>query len=184
MDTCAAILTIDGTDRVAFRKSDLRRILGGGAEGESTIRRLAVGGLLRRAGRGVYYSVMAARRRLDAIYEVARCLRRGEFMYESLESAASIHGLVSQCIQGVTIATSGSSHTFSTELGVIDFVHVDGVADRLADGSAVEARTSTRMPLSTAEVALEDMVAAGRPTGLIEEVADGPNVHPRSRGRA
>lgn len=169
MNLCAAILALDATDRVAFRKSDLRHLLGGGTAAEKTIDKLIRGGILVRAVRGVYVSALAARRSDTTLHEIARCARRGEFIYESFESAADKRGMISQCVMALTVATSGYSNTFTTPFGTIAFTHVEGAGPAVANTRDLDPQGPHRLLLASRDKVLTDMVVAGKPLHLIEE---------------
>jgi len=60
-----------------------------------------------------------------ALERLAAHLRPNDAYYLSLEAALHEHGLISQAPNRLTVLTSGRSYTYSTPLGVIEFVHTD-----------------------------------------------------------
>lgn len=171
MNTCEAIRMIHMTNRVVFRKSDLRRLLGGGASAEKTIERLVYGEILLRAARGVYVYDLA-RDKGDVLYAVARNLRRGEAVYESFTSAAALRGLISQSAAGLNLATSGSSHRFDTPYGSIEFIHVPNAFETVNDAASCTRRTREGIPLATDQTILADCERNRRAVSLIKEEKD------------
>lgn len=166
------MLTLSKLRKQVFRKSDLMTALGGGIAAERTIEKLTRGGVLVRAARGVYVCVINVHEQGYLLYDIARALRRGEWAYESFFSAASLHGLVSQCAESLTLATSGCSHTFVTEFSIIDFVHVPRAAETAVDPRAVIERTREGIPLATIEVTRRDCERSGKSMDLIREMDD------------
>ena len=90
----------------------------------STIARIGDAGVLGRAAHGLYYYRQSRHIGAETIGAVACLIRRGQFCYEGLESAASRWGIVSQIpVDRLTVVTTGREGTFSTPFGTIEFVH-------------------------------------------------------------
>jgi hypothetical protein len=111
--------------RQVWLKRDLVKLLGeDGPTLDQTLARLVRAGVLVREGHGLYAMPGAT------VPQVAADLRRGEYVYESFESALAQWGLLSQMpVDRTTYATSGRSGVFHTGLGVIDFTHTATPAD-------------------------------------------------------
>ncbi|WP_449314958.1 type IV toxin-antitoxin system AbiEi family antitoxin [Rubneribacter sp.] len=164
----------DKKRRCLFRSRELGLIFNEqGNTLRSTLRRLVEDGVLVKVAHDAY---LYAFNHLDRslIGEIAVFLRPGEFTYESLESAASQWGVISQVPLGrVTCVTTGRAGEVPTPYGVIDYEHTD---DFLPDlGRSVVDRTEfNALPIATKQRAVADLVAHDRSTDLIdwEEVDD------------
>lgn len=142
----------------------------------STIRRLRSDGVLDRVANGMYRYSLTSQRQRWAAHDLAVLLRSGEYVYESLESAASQWGFISQVPLGrlmcVTTGASGLVDCFGDFQ--IEFVHRDLSADQLR-GRTVSREPATSLPIATREASLEDMLTCpDRSVELIdwEEVDD------------
>jgi predicted transcriptional regulator of viral defense system len=160
--------------RDVFLRRDLITLLGGpGAAAGKTVGRLVSEGLLERACRGVYVFPYAnlPGGLAPRVYRVATALRRGEWVFESLESAASQWGLISQVPVGcLTLMTTGRSGTFQTTCGTIEFTRTDMDALEICHGT-VE-RRGNPVPIATEEMTLRCMRRVGRNMHLVREALD------------
>lgn len=164
----------DLKDRRLFRSRELGLVFGeGGDTLRSTIKRLLADGVLVRVARDAYlYALFHPRGSL--IGEIAVFLRPGECTYESLESAASQWGIISQVPLGrVTCVTTGPAGEVRTPYGVIEYDHTDSPFREIAAGTA-DRRPRSALPIASRERTLEDLLAYNRSVELIdwEEVED------------
>lgn len=134
-----------------------------------TIERLCREGILERVSRGVYLFKSTRRDRHEVLGEAIGELRKGEYCFESLESAASIWGIVPQTpLGGITIMTTGRSGRVTTPFGPVEYVHTD------ASINEILANTIPRdgfVPLATREYVIHGLRRCGRTTELDEVVA-------------
>lgn len=161
------------TGRDVFLRRDLVRLFGGGRSGCRSVERLARDGLLERACRGVYVFPYARvpEGSADRVYRVAAALRRGEWVFESLESAASEWGLISQVPVGrLTLMTTGRAGTFRTTCGTIEFTHT--AMDPLEIARGTVARRGNPVPIASREMTLRCLRRRGRSLGLLEEARE------------
>lgn len=164
----------DARGRYVYRKSDLRVLFDErGARLDQTLRRLVDAGILQRPAHGIYLYALSGHIGSDTIELVARNLRRGDLVYESLESALSEYGLISQIpIDRLTLMTTGRSGEYSTPYGVIEFVHTRQSPGKLQ--SELIDREGHAIPLASKELALANLRRVRRNLDLIDEgMADG-----------
>ena len=164
----------DQKGRYVFTKGDLALLLDDPSENAftETLRRSCAQGTLTRAARGVYVNARSCHLGPITIEWVARTLRRGHYVFESLESAASQWGDISQIPVGLlTCVTTGRKGVYRTPYGVIEFVHTEralaDVAGRLVD------RPGHAIPIATREYTLASLRRTGRSRELVEEACDG-----------
>lgn len=164
---------IDGllaTGRAFFARRDLIRLFHEDKNSaDKTVRRLCAQGALRRVAQGVYQFRYAPSAACSPLYSIATVIKRGEYVYESLESAASEWGLISQVPLGrVTLMTTGRSGLFKTVYGDIEFVHT------AASGRVIRANTIPRegnpVPIATRAYTLANLRRTGRSLHLVEEM--------------
>lgn len=138
-----------------------------------TIGRLLNDDVLERVSHDVYlYALGHASSSL--VGELAVFLRPGELTFESLESAASQWGLISQVPIGrVTCVTTGRAGEVVTPYGVIDYEHTDETLNGLLD-AAVNRMPQSPLPIATKPRALRDLLEYDRSCELIdwEEACD------------
>ena len=164
----------DVQGRYVYRKSDLRVLFNErGARLDQTLRRLVDGGILQRPAHGIYLYALSGHIGLDTIELIARSLRRGDLVYESLESALSEYGLISQIpIDRLTLMTTGRSGEYSTPYGVIEFVHTKQSPEKLRP-ELIE-REGHAIPIASKELAVANLRRVRRNLDLLDEgMADG-----------
>lgn len=127
MRQAEAIRILDYWDRrrhYVYKKTDLRKLIREPEETfNDTLDRLVKAGILERPARNVYVYPLG-KRYGDTLDLIARTLRRGELTYESLESALSMYGVISQIpVDRRTYSTTGRSGEYVTRYGVIEFTH-------------------------------------------------------------
>ena len=169
VDVCKAVVALHDLGVAVFRAEDLRVVFGGGRAADDMVSTLVAGGVLRVACEAVYVFVLAEGSSGDLLCELARAIARGEWIYESFASAASAHGLISQCVTSLTLATSGESRVCMTPYGMIEYVHLDDAARTSVDASMVVDRPALGIPLATREVTRRDCRLAGVVCDLIDE---------------
>lgn len=160
----------DLTGRYVYLKRDLRKLFHGEARDtfDDSLDRLVRSGILVRAARGVYVYRLT-RHFSDATPDlIARNLRRGYLVYESLESALSMYGAISQIpVDRRTYMTTGRRGEYRTPYGVIEFTHTARTIDRIAPGLLhPEGRG---VPVASKQLALRDLKATGRNLDLVDE---------------
>ncbi|ENM5771537.1 hypothetical protein CW613_003115 [Vibrio mimicus] len=150
-----------------YRKSDLRRLFFDDSltAFQQSLLRLVKAGVLERVCNGVYVFSYSRHKDGYTIEYIAKCLRRGEYNYISLESALSEYGVISQVMgDRITIMTTGRKGEFRTSYGVIEFTHT-----KRDDIDIISNTISSDRPLRIAkkETALRDLKRVGRNTHLI-----------------
>lgn len=157
-----------------FSKRDLEKLFEEkGSTLNSTIRRLESADILGHIARGLYIYLFSERIGSVTIEDIALRLRRGEYCYLSLESAASLWGFISQIpLDRITVVTTGREGTFRTPYGTIEFVHTNSSPDDILT-STVE-RPGHPLRIATKERALRDLLRCHRSRDLIdwEELED------------
>lgn len=159
----------DAKGRYVFRKRDLEIAFDESARTlDQTLARLVRSGMLERAAHGVYVFAYSRNIGPATIESIARNLRRGELTYESLESALSRYGVISQIpLDRLTLSTTGRSGEYRTPYGVIEFTHtklpVKAIIPRLVE------REGHALPLATKQLAFENLRSARRNLDLVDE---------------
>jgi len=158
----------DKRGRYVFKKCDLEIILGeGGKTLDQTLSRLVKAGLLVRAAHGVYLYSHSAHIGPATIEDIARNLRRGEITYESLESALSQYGVISQIPLGrITLMTTGRSGEYRTPYGVIEFTHTKAPAEQIMHN--IVERPGHSLPIAKKEYAYKNLRSVGRNLDLVD----------------
>jgi len=169
IDEAARVLSDwDRRSRNVYTKRDLAKLFREptGDTLNETIKRLVTRKLLIRAARGVYVYALSSNLGPTTIEDVAEALRRGEYNFESLESALSQWGAISQVpIDRITVMTTGRKGEFKTPFGVIEFTHTaSSPVEILAN---VERRDGHPLPIATREYALVNLRRVGRNLDLI-----------------
>ena len=104
MKSVEAIKILHGCDlegRILFRSRELGVLFGeSGDTLRSTIKRLTADGILERIAHDAYLYLLFHPNGCDLLGHIAAFLRPGEVTYESLESAASQWGFISQIPRG------------------------------------------------------------------------------------
>ena len=108
-----------------YCKNELAVVLGEqGQKLNRTLSSLASAKALVRAARGVYVFAYSSHLGEGTLHQVAKRLRSGELVWESLESALSRWNVISQIpVDRVTFMTTGREGEFRTAYGVIEFTH-------------------------------------------------------------
>lgn len=134
----------------------------------STIKRLTADGILERIAHDAYLYLLFHPNGCDLLGHIAAFLRPGEVTYESLESAASQWGFISQIPLGrISCVTTGSEGLVDTRFGAIEFVHTnDGLND--VKRGILDRMPRNRLPIATEERCLHDLVSRKRSLELID----------------
>ncbi|MDR1079169.1 MAG: DUF6088 family protein, partial [Propionibacteriaceae bacterium] len=168
-EAVALLAQWDRRGKYVHLKRDLAKVFAeSGNNLSQTVKRLTAKGVLIRAARGVYVFAYSPRIGAATIEDVALALRRSEHSFESLESALSQWGLISQVpVDRITLMTTGGAGTFRTPYGTIEFVHTQ------ADPSEIRANTVERpghaLPIATEAYAVANLRRTRRNLGLIDE---------------
>lgn len=159
----------DEQGRYVFRKRDLAIVLGeSGGRLNQTLARLAKAGVLERPAHGVYLYTYSRHIGPVTIEHIARNLRRGELTYESLESALSRHGVISQVpIDRLTLMTTGRSGEYRTPYGTIELVHTKQPTETIIPN--LINRDGHALPLADKHLAYRNLRSARRNLDLVDE---------------
>jgi predicted transcriptional regulator of viral defense system len=153
-------------------KRDLAKIFGeGGNTLGETLKRLVAGKVLTRAANGVYVYALSPNLGAGTLAEIALALRRGWQVYESLESALSQWGVISQVpVDRLTLMTTGAKGTFATPYGVIEFTHTERPTSEIAANT--RRRPDNPIPIATKAYALANLRRVGRNLDLVAEAGN------------
>jgi len=170
-DAVSALAEWDRRGRYVFLKRDLAKVFGDhGKALDQTLARFVEAGLLERVAHGVYLYAHSAHLGATTIEEIALALRRGEHVFESLESALSQWGRISQVpVDRLTVVTTGRKGTFATRFGVIEFTHTTAPATEIA-AHTVD-RPGHPLPIATEPYALAGPRRPRRNLDLIDQGA-------------
>lgn len=160
----------DRRGRYVFLKRDLRKILSErGVTFNATLNRLLKAGIVMRPAHGVYaYGLSAHIGDEGTLDLIARNLRRGELTYESLESALSQYGRISQIpVDRRTYMTTGRSGEYATPFGAIEFTHTKVKPSRIVrDLKTIEGRG---LPVASEDLALGNLKDVHRNMWLVDK---------------
>lgn len=149
-----------------FRTRDLGLIFEERGETlRSTMKRLVSAGVIGKIHHDCYMYELAHLKGVDVLRSIAVFLKPGEFTYESLESAASRWGFISQIpVSQLQCVTTGSAGLAATRFGEIEYVHTDDSLNRCY----TETIDNGILRLATKERCLADLVSRGRSMDLID----------------
>ena len=134
-----------------------------------TLERLCADETLSRVSRGVYLFGQTVRDRREVFGELIAELRKGEYCFESLESAASEWGIFPQTPLGViTVLTTGRSGSFGTPYGRVEFVHTSAPVGEIIANTVQRERF---IPIATRNYTIHGLRRCGRTTQLEEATA-------------
>lgn len=134
---------------------------------EHTLSSLVAAGILTRAAYGVYVFVYSKNMGEGTLHQIAKQLRPGELVWESLESALSRWAVISQIpVDRVTFMTTGREGEFRTPYGVIEFTHCKLSWDKILPN--LIARDDGLTPLASKRWAYRDLKATGRNLDLVD----------------
>ena len=154
-----------------FRKADLRTLFheSDGALNQTLIR-LVKAGILERAAHGIYVFRLSSHIGPITIEHIANNLRRGDIVFESLESALSQYGVISQIlIDRITLMTTGRSGEYQTPYGTIEFTHTKQSAEDILP--KLIQREGHPIPIASKELAYENLRHVGRNLDLVDQEA-------------
>lgn len=164
----------DKQDKFLYSLRDLEKVLGETGETiRGTLKRLVAAEILERIARNLY--LFSESRHIDhtLIELIASYLRRGNFVFESLESAASKWGFISQIpVDRITVMTTGRRGEYHTRFGTIEFIHTEADPTEIITNTVN--RPNSPLPLATKEYTLVDLKRCRRSQDLIlwEEFED------------
>ncbi|MCL2654785.1 MAG: hypothetical protein FWD65_03690 [Coriobacteriia bacterium] len=159
----------DRQDRYVYRKRDLSLVFDEqGRTFDQTLARLVKSGVMKRVAHGVYIFSLSSHINGETIKHIARNLRRGEITYESLESALSQYGVISQIlIDRITLMTTGKSGEYQTPYGVIEFTHTKVNAGEIrANLLDHEDRV---LPIASKHYAYVNLLSTGRNLEMVDK---------------
>ncbi|MBT1162190.1 hypothetical protein [Bifidobacterium sp. SO1] len=160
--------------RYVYLKRDLKKLFNDTADTFNlSLRRLTKAGILKRVAHGVYLYSFSHNIGEETLDLIARNLRRGEITYESLESALSAYGVISQIpIDRRTYMTTGRSGEYRTPYGVIEFTHTKANPRQIIP--ELKQVRGRRLPVASKRLAWENLKDAHRNTDLVdmEELED------------
>lgn len=134
----------------------------------STIRRLVADGALLRVARDTYSYALTVPGLRDELQDAAAFMRRGEYSYESLESAAAQWGFISQIPVGrIMVVTTGAGGVVDTLFGTVEYSHTSAGGNELAP-TLVSREPRSRLPIASKERTMRDLVVRRRSLDLIE----------------
>ncbi|KFI95236.1 hypothetical protein BSCA_1054 [Bifidobacterium scardovii] len=151
-----------------YCKNELAVVLGEqGQKLDRTLSSLVSAKILTRAARGVYVFAYSSHIGEGTLHQVARRLRPGELVWESLESALSRWNMISQIpVDRVTFMTTGREGETRTPYGVIEFTHCKLQWSRILPN--LIARDGGLTPLASKQWAYRDLKATGRNLDLMD----------------
>lgn len=134
----------------------------------ATVRRLETAGALQRFARNMYRCSFGTHADEGMVLEYAAIkMRSGYFTFESLESAASKWGIISQVpVDRLTVMTEGREGVFVTLFGTIEFVHTEASPEEIADN--IVHRPDNPLPIATKRYTARNLLACHRSTNLID----------------
>lgn len=159
----------DKQGRYVYRKRDLEILFDEqGKTLDQTLARLVKTGLLERVAQGIYVFTLSAHNGTNTIEHIARNLRRGELTYESLESALSQWGVISQIpLDRITLMTTGRSGEYKTPFGVIEFTHTKVPAETILQN--IVERKDHALPIANKHYAYANLKSVGRNLDLVRK---------------
>jgi len=159
----------DKQGRYVFRKSDLVYVFDEqGRSLDSTLMQLVKNGVLDRVAHGVYLYAFSRNIGSETLGYIARNLRRGDYTFESLESALSQYGIISQIpIDRITLMTTGRSGEYRTPYGVIEFTHTKAKLEDIV-ANTIE-RESNPLPIANKHYAFKNLQSVGRNLTLVDK---------------
>lgn len=158
--------------RYVFMRADLAKLLGEQSQDtlSATLKRLVKAGVLVRAAHNVYVYAHSGLVGATTLEDIALVLRKGEYVYESYESALSQWGLISQVpIDRITCATTGRSGEYRTPYGVIEFTHTQ--QNPLEIVNNIVRRPGHALPIANEKLALVNLRRSGRNIDMVREDA-------------
>ena len=164
---------VAGPDRAIFATADLRSALPQLSDAAFTalLSRAASGGLLERICRGVYQYPRAGLEPGLVLPQAAARLRAGHFLYLSLESALSEHGLISQILlDRLTLMTSGRRGVIDCgRWGSIEFTHTTRTPAECRERLTYD--PARRLWIANPRLAWSDLKRVGRNLDLVDTSA-------------
>lgn len=159
----------DTQGHFVFRKRDLELLFEeSGPKLDQTLTRLVKSGVLERPAHGIYLFAHSKHLGPTTIDYIARNLRRGELTYESLESALSRYGVISQIpLDRLTLMTTGRSGEYATPFGVIEFTHTKAPLESIIP-NLIE-REGHALPLASKHLAFENLRSVRRNLDLVDK---------------
>lgn len=128
-----------------------------------SLRRHVKSGLLIQIKRGLYANEKARCAPADKLPALVHWLKPGNISYLSQESRLSQLGVISQIpLNYLSLMTNGSSQTFKTPYGTVEFTHTKRPMAFILDHTTIDNETGLLM--ADAELALRDLMKSNRET--------------------
>ena len=170
MKSVEAIKILHGCDlegRILFRSRELGALFGeSGDTLRSTIKRLTADGILERIAHDAYLYLLFHPNGCDLLGHIAVFLRPGEVTYESLESAASQWGFISQIPLGrISCVTTGAAWSLSIGMKwmLIDLEELAGEIASKVDGAGLT-------PVIEKEIVHYEIIRSLGRNGLLQDI--------------
>lgn len=163
------LAALDKNGRYVYTKRNLSKIFAVTSENtlNQMLKRLVAKGVLIRAAQGVYVYAQSAHISPTTIEDVALALRPGEYVFESMESALSQWGLISQVpLDRITLVTTGRKGEHITPFGVIEFTHTASSAVEIIENTV--SRPDHPLPIATKEYACINLRRSGRNLNMVQ----------------
>jgi predicted transcriptional regulator of viral defense system len=170
VDAIKQLAHYDKTGRYVYVKRDLSKVFETASENtlNQMLKRLIAQGVLIRAAQGVYVFAQSAHLSPTTVEDVAIALRPGEYIFESLESALSQWGRISQIPSDrITLVTTGRKGEHRTPYGVIEFTHTNSSPLEIIKNTI--RRPHHPLPIATEEYALANLKRTGRNLNMVQE---------------
>lgn len=170
LDVMHLLADWDKKGRYVWAKRDLAKLLGSPPANslDQMLKRLVAQGVLIRAARGVYVFAQSPHITATTIEDVAIALRPGEYSFESMESALSQWGAISQIpIDRVTLVTTGRRGEYKTPFGTIEFTHTESSPQEILENTME--RPGHPLPLATEEYASTNLKRSRRNVNMLRE---------------
>lgn len=158
----------DSRGRYFFNTGDLAALLGErGRTLEGTLRRLRAAKVLESPVRGVYLYRPQRRAATINLEAIARVLRRSDVVYESLESALSQWGAISQIpMSYLSVMTTGREGTYRTPYGTLELTHTARAEEAFRD--ELINRPGHLIPIASPRLAYENLRDTRRNIELVD----------------
>ena len=160
----------DRQGRYLFAKRDLAKIFAPASENNfnQMLRRLVEKEVLVRVAQGIYLNPQSSHVGSNTIGDIAMALRPGEYVFESMESALSQWGRISQIpVDRITLVTTGRKGTYKTPYGTIEFTHTKSSANEILDNTI--SRPNHSLPIATETYAIVNLRRSGRNLNMLTE---------------
>lgn len=159
----------DKSVRHVYHKFELQELFGeNDQEFEKTFSELVDREVVRHLAEDLYEYRLSAHRGVKTLNMLAQALRPNDIVYESLEFAASLYGLISQIPTVYTCMTTGEEGFYDTGIGRIEFSHTDASEEEIR-ANTINRDEYFEIPFATEEYTEHDLRMLDRSVDLLEE---------------